>query len=96
MNYTFGQDWDIFLHVTNDTFFITRNIPEDPSPYIRGISLDIYTIRNAVHITLEESIVEAQAREESKRSDYRIKGILAIVPALGFLVAAIKEKYVRT
>jgi hypothetical protein len=96
MNYSFGQNWDIFLHVANDTVFITHNIPEDPTPYIEGISMDIYTIPNAVHIASEESIIEAQAREESKKSDLCIKGILAIVPALGFLIAAFKEKSVDT
>lgn len=87
MNYSFGQDWDVFLYVTRDTCFITHCIPPNPT----NLPMRIYKIPNAIHIASEESVVGIQSQEESRKSDLRIKGMLAIVPGLGFLIAAIKE-----
>jgi len=87
MNCTFGTVWDILLHVTRDKFFITHNIPSNPTNFL----LTIYTIPNAVHLVSDEFVIQKQ-QEQSRMFDLRIKAILAFITGLGFFISAIKER----
>ena len=88
MNYTFGQDWDILLHVTRNTFYITHNIPPNPT----NLPLKVYTIPNAIHLISDEYVIQKLQQQQSRTFDLQTKGALGIVTGLGFLIAAYTEK----
>ena len=88
MNYSFGQDWDILLHVTRESVFLTHNIPPNPT----NLPLKIYTIPNAIHLVSDEFVIQKQQQKQSRISDLQTKGVLGSVTGFGFLIAAIKEK----
>lgn len=88
MNYTFGGDWNIILHVNARTVFIVNNIPPNPT----NLPIAIYTIPNAVSIASAESVAQMKASEESERTNRFWSGISFIFVGLGFIATAIIER----
>jgi hypothetical protein len=88
MNYTFEGDWEIYLHVLQENWYVINCIPPNPL----GEPMKIYTIPSAVHITSTESIVQIDALQESANSRSFWSGIAFVITGLGSLVTAILKR----